>query len=160
MSKLRTFCIDYNGEEYPPKHGQDGSYVRFEDVAALQQQLADMTRDRDAWRDAADEDSCPNSTHALLAQGRMNVSKVNNFDVLKRMAEENKTIQLCTTITQMLYSAKKGGTEVSVGVPGNVCFEVESGRMTGFLLMYNVREFNELKAAMEQEAQPFSGDAQ
>ena len=52
---------------------------------------------------------------------------VNNFDVLKRMAEENKSIQLCTTITQMNYSAKKGGTEVSIGVPGNVCFDFEYG---------------------------------
>ena len=41
---------------------------------------------------------------------------INNFDVLKRMAEENKSIQLCTTITEMNYSQKKGGTEVSVGV--------------------------------------------
>ena len=78
---------------------------------------------------------------------------VNNFDVLKRMAAENKSIQLCTTITQMNYSQKKGGTEVSVGVPGNVCVEFESARMTAFLPVDNVREFNELKAAMEVEAQ-------
>ncbi|HUD74468.1 MAG TPA: hypothetical protein VMQ76_05295 [Terracidiphilus sp.] len=77
--------------------------------------------------------------------------KVNNFDVLKRMAAENKSIQLCTTVTQLNYSAKKGGTEVSIGVPGNVCFDFESGKKTAFLLLYDVREFNELKAAMEQE---------
>lgn len=77
---------------------------------------------------------------------------VNNFDVLKRMAAENKSIQLCTTITQLSYSAKKGGTEVTVGVPGNVCFEFESGRKTGFLLIYDVQQFNELKATMEKEA--------
>ena len=77
---------------------------------------------------------------------------INNFDVLKRMAAENTSIQLCTTVTQMNYSAKKGGTEVSVGVPGNVCFEMESGRMTAFLLLYNVREFNELKAQMARES--------
>ena len=34
-----------------------------------------------------------------------------------------------------------------------LCFEFESGRMTAFLLLYSVREFNELKAAMEVEAQ-------
>jgi len=78
--------------------------------------------------------------------------EINNFDVLKRMAAENKSIQLCTTVTQMNYSAKKGGTEVSVGVPGNVCFEMESGRMTAFLLLYSVREFNELKAQMARES--------
>lgn len=79
------------------------------------------------------------------------MTKVNNFDVLKRMADENKSVQLCTTITQMNYSAKKGGTEVSVGVPGNVCFEIESGRMNAVLLTWNVREFEELKAKMEAE---------
>ena len=79
------------------------------------------------------------------------MSEINNFDVLKRMAAENKTVQLCTTITQMNYSAKKGGTEVSVGVPGNVCFEIESGRINAVLLMWNVREFEELKAKMKEE---------
>jgi len=77
---------------------------------------------------------------------------VNNFDVLKRMCAENKDIRLCATITRLNYSAKRGGTEVSVGVPGNVCFEFESGDVGGFLLIYNVRQFNELKAAMEAES--------
>lgn len=80
------------------------------------------------------------------------MSEINNFDVLKRLAAENKSVQLCTTITQMNYSAKKGGTEVSVGVPGNVCFEIESGRINAVLLMWNVREFEELKAKMKAEA--------
>ena len=79
------------------------------------------------------------------------MSEINNFDVLKRLAAENKSVQLCTTITQMNYSAKKGGTEVSVGVPGNVCFEIESGRINAVLLMWNVREFEELKAKMKEE---------
>ena len=77
---------------------------------------------------------------------------VNNFDVLKRMAAENKSIQLCDTITQVNYSSKKGGTEISVGVPGNVCFGIESGRMAAKLLIWNVREFDELRAAMEADA--------
>jgi hypothetical protein len=76
---------------------------------------------------------------------------INNFDVLKRMCAENMSIQLCTTITQMNYSQKKGGTEVSVGVPGNVCFEIESGRMNAVLLMWSNREFDEMKAKMEAE---------
>lgn len=76
---------------------------------------------------------------------------INNFDVLKRMAEENKSVQLCTTITQMNYSAKKGGTEVSVGVPGNVCFEIESGRKNCMLLLFDMQEFKSLKEKMEAE---------
>ena len=79
------------------------------------------------------------------------MTDVNNFDVLKRMCEENKSIQLCTTITQMNYSAKKGGTEVSVGVPGNVCFEIESGRMNAILLTWSIKEFNEMRVKMQEE---------
>ena len=79
------------------------------------------------------------------------MSDVNNFDVLKRMSLENKSIQLCTTITQMSYSAKKGGTEVSVGVPGNVCFEIESGRMNAILLTWSIKEFNEMRVKMQEE---------
>ena len=73
---------------------------------------------------------------------------VSNFDVLKRMAAENKNIKLCTTVTQMNYSQKKGGTEVSVGVPGNVCFEISEGRTNCLLLLFDIREFDELKAQM------------
>jgi hypothetical protein len=78
------------------------------------------------------------------------MAAINNFDVLKRMGEENKSIQLCSTITEMNYSAKKG-TVVSVGVPGNVCFDISSGKTNALLLLFNMQEFNELKKAMEQE---------
>ena len=80
------------------------------------------------------------------------MTQVNNFDVLKRLAAENKQVRVCTTITQMNYSAKRGGTEVSVGVPGNCCFEIESERMAAVLLTWDVREFSEMKAMMEKEA--------
>lgn len=68
------------------------------------------------------------------------------------MAEENKSIQLCTTVTDMNYSANLG-TKVSIGVPGNVCFEIESGRMNALLLLFSVREFNDLKKLMEEQPQ-------
>jgi hypothetical protein len=74
---------------------------------------------------------------------------VNNFDVLKRMAAENKDIRLCTTVTEMTYNMKKGGTEVVVGVPGNVCFEIGSGRLNAVLLLWDKRQFDELKAVMD-----------
>jgi hypothetical protein len=83
--------------------------------------------------------------------------EISNFDVLKRMAAENKNIQLCTSITQMNYSMKKGGTEVSVGVPGNVCFEIESGRLNAMLLLFSMSEFNALKEKMTREAQDGDG---
>ena len=78
--------------------------------------------------------------------------EINNFDVLKRMGQENKDIRLCTTITEMNYSAKKGGTEVSVGVPGNICFDVNSGKLQCVLLLFNQAEFATVKEQMKRDA--------
>lgn len=78
---------------------------------------------------------------------------VNNFDVLKRMAAENKNIQLCTTVTDMNYNHKVG-TKVSVGVPGNVCFDIEGGKLSACLLLFDKSQFDELKTLMEQESKP------
>lgn len=76
--------------------------------------------------------------------------KVNNFDVLKRMAAENKDIRLCSTVTDMNYNAKSG-TKVTVGVPGNVCFDINSGKLNAVLLVFDIGQFNELKKAMEAQ---------
>lgn len=76
--------------------------------------------------------------------------KVNNFDVLKRMAAESKDIRICTTVTKMNYDHKKG-TEVSIGVPGNVCFDINDGKLSASLLLFNSEQFEELKKTMEAE---------
>lgn len=80
--------------------------------------------------------------------------KINNFDVLKRMADDNLKVQLCTMITDMNYSAKNGGTKVTVGVPGNVCFDIRDGKMNAMLLLVDVAQFTKLKAEMEAESAP------
>lgn len=78
-------------------------------------------------------------------------NKISNFDVLKRMGEENLNIQLCSTVTEMNYSAKLG-TKVTVGVPGNVCFDIESGQLNVMLLLFDMNQFKELKTKMELES--------
>jgi len=75
---------------------------------------------------------------------------VSNFDVLKRMASENKDIRLCTTITEMNFNHKLG-TAVTVGVPGNVCFDLDNGTLNACLLLFNQKQFDELKEKMEAE---------
>ena len=77
------------------------------------------------------------------------MGKVNNFDVLKRMGERGDDIRMCPTITRMTYNAKKG-TEVSIGVPGNVCFDIESGKLNAMLLLFSMAQFNELKHQLER----------
>lgn len=78
------------------------------------------------------------------------MTKVNNFDVLKAMAEQNMDIRLCTTIVRMDYDHKVG-TKVTVGVPGNVCFEVSEGKVNALLLLFNKKEFDDLKKLLEGE---------
>lgn len=85
--------------------------------------------------------------------------KINNFDVLKRMADENLNVQLCTMITDMNYSAKNGGTKVTVGVPGNVCFDIRYGKTNAMLLLVDVAQFTKLKAEMESKAAKEPSDA-
>jgi hypothetical protein len=79
------------------------------------------------------------------------MADVNNFDVLKRMASENKDIRLCSTITDMSYNAKRG-TKVSVGVPGNVCFDINSRKLNAVLLVFDISQFDELKKQMEEDS--------
>jgi hypothetical protein len=74
---------------------------------------------------------------------------VNNFDVLKRMGELNKKVMLCPDVLNMNYSNKTKGTRVEVGVPGNVISEIFSGEKKAVLLMWDVKEFNEIKSEME-----------
>jgi hypothetical protein len=75
----------------------------------------------------------------------------NNFDVLKRMAAENKDIRLCTTVTDANFNHKHG-TKVTIGVPGNVCFDLSNGKLDACLLLFNAAEFAELKARMQEDA--------
>lgn len=76
---------------------------------------------------------------------------VNNFDMLKRMSAENKQIALCPDVLNMNYSNKTKGTTVMVGVPGNVIGDILSGKKKAVLLMWDVKEFEELQAKMEAE---------
>lgn len=76
--------------------------------------------------------------------------EVNNFDVLKRMSAESKDVKLCTTVTELDYTAKKG-TKVTVGVPGNVVFDIRDGKTGVFLLLVNWEQFEEMKRIMRSE---------
>jgi hypothetical protein len=74
--------------------------------------------------------------------------KVNNFDVLKKMSADNLDIRMAPDILGANYSHKTG-TKVTVGVPGNICFEIMSGELVGCLLLWNKKQFEETKKALE-----------
>jgi len=77
--------------------------------------------------------------------------KVGNFEILGRMASENKDIMMCPDVLNMNYVKKAQGTHVTFGVPGNVIASIFGGEKQAILLMWDKKQFNELKAVMEAE---------
>jgi hypothetical protein len=77
------------------------------------------------------------------------VSTVNNFDVLKRMAAENKDIRLGTDVLNM--KAVKAGSQITMGIAGNVLSQLMFGELNACLILWDKKQFNELKTAMEAE---------
>ena len=74
---------------------------------------------------------------------------VNNFDVLKRMSAENKDIRLGTDLLNM--KAVKAGSQITMGVPGNVLGALMFGELRACLVLFNVKQFDEVKSAMESD---------
>ena len=75
------------------------------------------------------------------------MSEVSNFDVLKHMCAENKDIRLSSELLRM--QKVKAGTQVTIGVAGDVVGALFSGELVGCFLLYNKEQFKELKAKME-----------
>lgn len=77
--------------------------------------------------------------------------KVNNFDVLKRMSIENKDIRLANTSNIIRMDYTKAGTKITIGVEGNVIFRISNGELNACLLLFDAKQFDETKQAMENE---------
>jgi hypothetical protein len=74
---------------------------------------------------------------------------VNNFDVLKRMSSENLDIRMGTDF--LGAKAVKAGSQVTMGIAGNVLAQITFGELNACLIIFNKKQFNELKAKMEAE---------
>lgn len=79
------------------------------------------------------------------------MSKVNNFDVLKRMSAENMGIEASPDENIIGMQLCKAGTQITIGVAGNVIGGIASGEKRCVMLIWDKREFEELKAKMEAE---------
>ncbi len=77
--------------------------------------------------------------------------KVGNFEVLGRMASENMDIMMCPDNLNMSYSEKSKGTKVQFGAPGNIIAGIMSGDKKAVMLMWDMKQFRELKSRMESE---------
>jgi hypothetical protein len=77
--------------------------------------------------------------------------KVNNFDVLKRMAERSLKLQLAPLGNIGNMKATKKGTQLTIGVAGNVISGIMAGEFVGGLVLADRAEFEALKREMEKE---------
>lgn len=79
------------------------------------------------------------------------MAKVNNFDVLKKMADENLDIRLAPSSDITNMKKVKAGTQITIGFAGDVITPIFLGQLVGCLLLYDKKQFDELKAKMEAE---------
>lgn len=86
---------------------------------------------------------------------------VNNFDVLKEMGKRSMNIQLAPlgNITNMRMV--KAGTQITIGVAGNVIGSITLGEFVGGLILADKAQFEQIKAELEAAIQsPVNSDAQ
>jgi hypothetical protein len=74
---------------------------------------------------------------------------VNNFDVLKRMAAENKDIMLGTDVLNAMGTKK--GTQLTIGIGAQIVERLALNEVKACLIVYDVSQFNNLKMRMEKE---------
>jgi hypothetical protein len=72
--------------------------------------------------------------------------EVNNFDVLKQMCIQNLDIRLGVDVLSL--KRVKAGTQVLMGVGGDVVGPMFVGELTACLIIYNKKQFDETKASL------------
>lgn len=75
--------------------------------------------------------------------------KVNNFDVLKQMAAENQDIRLASTENITNMKMVKAGTQITIGVPGNIIGAIYHGDLSACLMLFDSKQFAKMKARLE-----------
>ena len=73
------------------------------------------------------------------------------FQILDQMNVEDGTngtqnVGVCPDVQSANYSAAKGGTLVTMGVPNNVVFDIENQKLKPILLIVNMEEYERIKA--------------
>lgn len=75
--------------------------------------------------------------------------KVNNFDVLKAIGERNGSIQLAPLSNIINMKKVKAGTQITIGVGGDVIFGIMEGKYVGGLILADKAQFDAIKEEME-----------
>lgn len=78
--------------------------------------------------------------------------KVNNFDVFRRMSDENNQAMQLATLNNITDMRKvKAGTKITIGFAGNVIAGLMNGKYVGGLILCDRAEFDRVKAEIELE---------
>lgn len=76
------------------------------------------------------------------------MSEPNNVDVLKAMGEANKDIRMAPLGNILRVQYTKLGTQITIGVEGNLVAAIMNGRFVGGLILADKRQFDEVKAEL------------
>jgi hypothetical protein len=76
---------------------------------------------------------------------------VNNFDVMKRMCEFDRDIRLAPLGNIIRLQKTKAGTQITIGVEGDVVAAIANGRLVGGLILADKAEFDQTKRELAAE---------
>lgn len=88
----------------------------------------------------------------------MKVVKVNHFDVIRVMAERDLEIMFGPDILQM--NKVKAGTQVTVGLPGDLVFRIADGQLRGGLMLWNKEQFDAITEELQLAGAGFNADGE
>ena len=77
---------------------------------------------------------------------------VNNFDVLKEMGKRNLNIQMAPLGNIIKMRKLKAGTQVTIGVAGDVITRITFGEVVGGLILADKKQFDDVKGELETSA--------
>jgi hypothetical protein len=75
--------------------------------------------------------------------------KVGNFDVLKEMCARNMDVRLSTLDNVREARKVKGGSQIKIGIVGDVVTGIALGKFVGGLLIADKEQFNQVKRELE-----------
>jgi hypothetical protein len=71
------------------------------------------------------------------------------FDVLKVMCERNMDIRLSTLDNMRQIKKIKGGTQVTIGIHGDVVLGLATGKFVGGLLLADAEQFRQIEKELK-----------
>lgn len=74
---------------------------------------------------------------------------VNNFDVLRAMGDAEQDIRVAPLSNVIYMQRTKKGTQITIGVDGDVVAGLAKGRFVGGLILADKEQFEAMRRALE-----------